>query len=149
MLAPDSQGMLEELTLDGTGMLDLVHHPHIHLLPEAGDTRHTGGMRLTHRLLHLLRMGVDDHRRAFRQGEYRPATLKDMRIRQEIHHTVVLIDRHTLVVCLKGGMEHPVGKDDTLGVARGATGIKDVGDIVERSLFLTHFHLRLTGQVLA
>ena len=106
MLASNGKGMLEEFTLHGAGMVYLVHHPHVHLLPETGDTGHTGGMRLTHRLLHLLRMGVHDQCRTFRQGEDRPSSLKDMRIGEEVHHTVVLIHRHTLVVCLESGMEH-------------------------------------------
>ena len=53
VLAAHGEGVLEELTLDGVGVVYLVHHAHVHLLPEAGYGRHAGGVSLAHGLLHL------------------------------------------------------------------------------------------------
>ena len=101
--------MLEHLTLYGTGMVYLVHHAHIHLLPKTGNSRHTGGMCLSHRLLHLLRIGIDYHRRTGIHTQDGPTTLKDMRIGQEIHDAVFVRHWHTLAVGHHGGIELAVG----------------------------------------
>ena len=131
MLSTYGEGMLEEFTLHGTGMLYLIHHTHIHLLPKTGHTRHTSRMSLPHRLLHLLRMGVHYHRSTFSQRENSPTTLKDMRIRQEVHHAVFLIDRHTFSISDESGMELRMRQDDTLRLARRTTRIEDIGDVIE------------------
>ena len=149
MLATDGKGVHEQLTLHATGVFYLVHDAHIHFLPEAGHAGHTRRVRLTHRLLHLLRVGVDNHRGTLRQRQDGPAALENMGIGQEVHHTVVLIDRHALAISLKGGMELRMRQDDTLGVTCGTAGIEDVGNVVERCLLLAHLHLRLARQVLA
>ena len=149
MLATDIVSMHKELTLYGTGMFYLIHHTHVDLLPETGYCRHTSGMGLTHGLLHLLRMGIDNHRGTLGQGKEGPSALEDMGVRKEVHHTVVLTDRHALVVGLEGSMILSVRQDDALGIACGTAGVQDIGDIVERSFLLQSLYLRLTGQVLA
>ena len=136
MLTTNGQRMAEQLTLNGTGVVDLIHDTHIHLLPETGYSRHTSGMGLAHRLLHVLRMRVDNHRGTFGQGKEGPSALEDVGIGQEVHDTVLLTHRHTLVVGLEGSMELSMRQDDALGIARSTTGIEDVGDIVVRGLLL-------------
>ena len=148
MLATYCQCMIEQLTLHSTGMFYLIHHTHIDLFPEAGHCRHTGGMRLTHGLLHLLRMGINNHRSTLGQRQDGPAALKDMGIGQEVHDTVLFTYRHTLVVGLKGCMELSMRQDDTLGISCCTTGVQDVGNIVEGGLLLQFLHFGLTGQVL-
>ena len=72
-----------------------------------------------------------------------------MRIGQEVHDAVLVIDRHTFIVSLESSMELGVRQNNALRITRCSTGIKDIGYIVERSLFLTGLHLSLAGQVLA
>ena len=71
-------------------------------------------MRLTHGLLHLLRIGVDDHRGTSIKTKYRPATFEDMRIGQEVHDAVVLVDRHTLAISNHSGIKLSMSQDNTL-----------------------------------
>ena len=72
-----------------------------------------------------------------------------MCIGQEVHDTVVLRHWHTLAVGHHGGIKLAVCQDNALRIARSATGIKDIGNIVERSLLLQFVHLYLAWQVLA
>ena len=130
-------------------MLYLIHDAHIDFLPEAGHCRHTRGMRLAHRLLHLLRIGVDYHRGTGIHTEDCPATLKDMGIGQEVHDAVVIVDRHALAISHHGSIKLAVSQDDALRITRRTTGIENVGDIVERGLLLQSLHFNLSGQVLA
>ena len=141
--------MAEQLALHGTGVLYLVHYPHVHLLPEAGHGRHAGGVRLTHGLLDIQRMGVHYHGGTLGQCQDGPSTLKDMSVGQEIHDAVVLVHGYALAVGLKGSMELAVSQYDALRVARRTTGIQDVGNVVVRSLLLQPVHLRLARHVLA
>ena len=143
------QGMFEELALHTAGMFDFVHDTHVDLLPEARHGRHTGGMCLTHGLLNLLRIGVDNHRSTLSQCQYGPSTLKDMGIGQEVHDTVLLAYRYAFVICLKGSMKLSVRQDDAFRVASGTAGIQDVCDVVVGGFLLQLFHFRLAGQVLA
>ena len=105
-------------------------------------------MGLTHGLLYLLRMGIDNHGSTFRQGKDGPSTFEDMGVWQEIHDTILLTYGHTLVISLEGCMELSVRQDDTLRIACRTTGIEDVGNIIIRSFLLQGLHLRLTRQVL-
>ena len=123
MTATYRQGVLEQAALHGTGMLYLVHDTHINLLPETGYGRHTGGMCLAHRLLHLLWMRVDNHPCSGIQTEDSPSTFENVRIGQEVHDAVILVDRHTLAISNHGSMELAVRQDDTLRIARSTTGI--------------------------
>ena len=104
---------VEQFALHGIGLLDLLLHADIHLLPEAGNGTHTSRMHLLERLLYLLRIGVDDDLRTFRHTQDEPSALEDMRDGQEVHDAVVLSHRHALVVRLKGSMILSVGKDHT------------------------------------
>ena len=106
--------MFEESALHGAGMVNLIHDTHIDLFPEAGDGRHTGGMCLAHRLLDILWMGVDNHGGSLRHSQDGPATFEDVRVGQEVHDAVVLVDRHTLAVGFEGSMELSVCQDDSL-----------------------------------
>ena len=130
-------------------MFYLVHDTHIDLLPEAGYGRHTGGVCISHRLLHLLRMGVDNHLCSCIEAEDSPSTLKDVRVGQEVHDAVVFCDGHAFAVGFKGCHKLSMGQDDTLGVARSAAGIQYVGNIVIVGLTLQLLHFRLAWQVLA
>ena len=134
MAAPYLQGMLEELALDGRAGLDLLLHAHVDLLPEAGHSRHAGGMRLAHGLLHLQGIGIDDEAGAHSDAQDLPTFLEDMREGQEVEHAVLVAHRHALVVGLHRGMILPTGEDYALRVTRGAAGIEDVGDVVHRGL---------------
>ena len=77
-------------------------------------------MSLFHRLLHLLRISVDNEARSFRNTQDLPSFLKDMGEGQEIEHTIVFAYWHTLVVGLHGCLILATGKNHTLGVARSA-----------------------------
>ena len=106
-------------------------------------------MRLTHCLLHLLRISVHNQRGSLCQREELPSFLEDMGKGEEVQHTVFLAYRHTFVVGLEGSMILSHRQDDTLGVARRATGIEDIGNIIERGTLLQHLDLRLARVVLA
>jgi len=128
--------MVEEFPLYGIGMVNLVHDSHVDFLPEARYCRHTGRVGLTHGLLYLQRICVDNHSGTLGQAENSPAALEDMRVGQEVHHTVFLGNGYASAIGVKGCMELTVGQDDTLGVARSATGVEDVGNIVEGCFLL-------------
>ena len=149
MTAAYAECMQEQFALHSTGVLYLVHHTHIDLFPETGNGRHTGRMCVTHRLLYLLRMRVDNHACSGIHTQNGPATFKDMRIRQEVHDAVVFVDRHTLAVGHYGGVELSMRQDDTFRVARCTAGIEDVGNVIIGSFLLQFLHFRLTGQILA
>ena len=140
--------MLEQPALHAAARLDLLHHAHIYLLPEAGHTGHAGRVGILHRLLHLLRVGVDDKPGALGQAQYLPSLLKDVGEGQEVQHAVVLTHWHTLIVGLHSGVVLAAGQDDALRVARRTTGVEHVGNVVHRGLRLQGLHLRLPGQVL-
>ena len=106
-------------------------------------------MCLTHGLLDLLRIGVQDELRTFGQAKIGPSALEDVGKRQEAHHAILLTDWHTLVVGNHGRIVLAVCQDDALRVACRATGIDDVANIVHRSLVPELLHLRLTWQILA
>ena len=72
-----------------------------------------------------------------------------MGIGQEVHHAIILANRHTLIVSNHSGMELSVGQDDTLGIASSTTGIENIGDVIIGGLSLQLLHLRLSWQVLA
>ena len=72
-----------------------------------------------------------------------------MREWQEIHHTVVLVNRHILMVCFHSSMELSHREDYAFGIARCTTGIEDIGNIVHRSVLLALLYLGLTSQALA
>ena len=80
-------------------------------------------MCLAHRLLHVLRIGVDYHPGSHRHAQQRPSLLEDMGKGEEVEHTVVLGDGHRLLIGFEGGIILPVAEHHALAVARGATGI--------------------------
>ena len=144
-----AQRMLEEFTLGGIGLLYLFLNAHVHLFPKTGDRRHTRRVRLFHRLLYLLRIGVDNQSCSLCQTEDLPTFFKDMSERQEIQHAVVLIYRYTLVVGLHSGMILSTGQDNALRIACGTAGIENIGNIIHRRLCLKFLHLRLSGQIIS
>ena len=149
MTTTNIESMQKQFTLNGTGMLYLVHHTHIDLLPETGDGRHTGGMCVAHGLLYLLRMGVDYHTCSGIHTQDSPSTFEDMCIGQEVHDAVVFVDRYTFAVCHHSGMELSVRQDDTLRVTCRTTGIENVCDIIIRGFLLQFVNLNLTREILA
>ena len=77
-------------------------------------------MSLAHRLLNLMRVGVDDEMRSFGEREIRPSTLKDMSNGKELNYAVFLCDRHNLVVCFQCRIILSIGEHHSLRVARSA-----------------------------
>ena len=149
MALSDAQSMLEKFTLGCIGLLDLLLNTHEHFLPETRYTRHTSGMSLTHRLLHLQRIGIDYQSRSFCQTKDLPSFLKDMGKGQEIQHTVTLSHGHTLIIGLHGSMILSTSQDNALRIARSTTGIENIGNVIHRCLSLQFLHLRLSGQIIS
>ena len=148
MATANGNGMLKELTLHGTARLYLLLHTHVDLLPEPGHRRHTRGVLLLHGLLHLQRIGVDNESCASCQAQYLPALLEDVSERQEVQYAVVLVDGHALTVGHHCCVILATGQDDTLGIARRATGVEDIGYVIHLSLSRQVVDLRLSWQSL-
>lgn len=106
-------------------------------------------MSLAHRLLYLLRVGVDYNLCAFAKTEEQPSALKDVRDGQEVHYAVFIRYRHNLVVSLKRGMKLTVRKHHALAVAGGSAGVEYVAEVVFIGLGIQLFHFRLPRTVLA
>ena len=106
-------------------------------------------MGLTHAFLNLFGIGVDDELCTLGQGQISPSALKDMGEGQEIDDAVVLRDRHTGVVGFQGCRILPVAEHHTFAVARGATGVEDIAEIIVVGLLVECFHFGLAGQILA
>ena len=140
--------MVEEFLLEGRGIVHLRLHCDIYLLPEARHTAHTGRMHLSHTLLNLVRISIDEEACALAQTEISPSTLEDVGERKEVDDTILLRDRHTLIVGLQGCMILSVGEHHALAVAGGTAGIEDVRQVVHRGLLIEFLHLRLAWQVL-
>ena len=140
--------MVEELLLDRTGFIHLSLHGDIHLLPETWHAAHTGRMHLSHTLLNLLRIGVDDELGTSTQTEICPSTLKDMGEWKEVDDTVLAGDSHTLLVCLQGSIILTVGQHHALAVAGSSTGIEDVSQIIHTSLLVEFLDFGLARKIL-
>ena len=123
MLATHAKSVLEYLALQSSGIVNLLHHTRIYLLPESRHRRHTRRMRLSHRLLHLLRIGVYNHPCTHRHTQQSPSLLKDMGKGQEIEHTVVFTHRHHLLITLKGGIILLMTEHHPLTIASSTTSI--------------------------
>ena len=143
----DSQGAFKQFPLHTASILYLRLDSHIHLLPETWNRRHTGRMRLSHRLLNLSRIGVDDELCTFRQRQISPSAFEDMGERQEVDDAVVLSYWHILVVGDHRCMILSVGKHHTLRVACGTTRIEDITQVFLIGLSPQFFHLRLSWQI--
>ena len=61
-----AQCVLENLALNGIGLVNSRLDGNIYLLPKARNGTHTRWMRLAHALLYLVRIGVDDELCALR-----------------------------------------------------------------------------------
>ena len=114
VLAAYRESMIEQLTLHNAARLNLLLHAHIDLLPETGHGTHTGGMLLTHGLLHLQRVSVDNQTCANGDTQDLPSLLKNVSEGQEVHHAVFRSHRHTFAVGLHCCMILPVGQNHTL-----------------------------------
>ena len=125
---------VEDLLLGNTGAINLCLYSLIHFLPETRHTRHTGRMRLTHRILDLMRIDVDDKRRTLRETEVSPASLEDMREGEEVDDAILIRHRHTSIVGLEGGGILTIGEHHTFRLARRTTRIKDVAEIIVTGL---------------
>ena len=145
----DVPSLIEHLLLHAARAVNLRPYSLVDLLPETRHARHARGMGLAHRLLNLVRVGVDNESAALADGQISPATLKDMRERQEIDDTVFLGQWHALVVCLQRGGVLSIGKHHALRVARGAAGIEDVAKVIVVGFLPKGLYLTLVGQVLA
>ncbi len=149
VLATDGQRVAEKLLLHRRRTFDFLLHALIDLFPESRYGRHTRRVRLAHRLLNLLRIGVQNELSAHREAQISPSALKNMRQGQERHHAVFLGDGHALAVGCHRREILRISQDDTLRVARRAACVDDVAHIVHRRLFPQLFHLRLARQILA
>ena len=149
MLTANGERFLEEFALHGIGIVYLLFHADKHLFPESRNRAHAGGMRFAHTLLYFLRIGVDNQLGTLGQTKNHPATLEDMCKGKEIHDSVLLSNRHTLVVSLKGGMILSVGQHDSFRVACGSAGIKDISQVIETGLLIQSLDLRLAWKALA
>ena len=143
------QRMGKEALFHRTRPFYLVFHGHIHLFPETGNRRHTRGMGLTHRLLYLLRIGIDDELGTHRHTQIRPTTLEDMGEGQEVDDPVVFAHIHAFAVGHKRCTILSIGQHHALALARSAAGVKDVTHILVVGLAPEHFQLALAGQILA
>ena len=123
VLTANTEGMIEKTLLHTSRMVDTVFHCNIDFLPEARHCRHTGGMSLTHRLLNLTRIGVDNKLRPLGECQVGPSALEDMRERQEADYPIALTHRDTLVISHKGRGILPIRKHHTLAFSRGAAGV--------------------------
>ena len=140
--------MVEELLLDRTGIIHLSLHGNIHLLPETRHTTHTGRMHLSHTLLNLLRIGVDDELGTLAQAEICPSSLKDMGEWKEIYDTILFGNWHALIVGLQCGCILTIGQHHALAVAGSSTGIEDVSQIIHTSLLVEFLHFGLAWKIL-
>ena len=68
---------------------------------------------------------------------------------QEVDDAVIFCDGHAGVVSLQGCRILPIAEHHTFAVARSATGVEDIAEIVVVGLFVKRFHLGLTRQILA
>ena len=125
------EGLSEKCTFGTTCTINFCLDTHVDFLPESRYRTHAGGVYLPQCLLYFLWIRIDDQPGTLCETQNSPSPLKHMRIGQEIHHHILFRHWHRLVVGLKRGMILPVGEDDTFAVARSATGIKDVADIIE------------------
>ena len=144
-----AQCMEKQLSFGHVGLVNLFLNTHINFLPETGNGRHTGGVRITHGLLYILRMGINDHTCSGIQTQNGPTTFEYMRVGQEIHNTVILVYRHALGIGHNSGIELSVRKDNALRIACRTTGIENVGNIIEGGFLLKLIHFRLTRKILS
>ena len=142
------QSMVEELLLDRTGIIHLSLHCDIHLLPETRHTTHTGRMHLSHTLLNLLRIGVDDELGTLAQAEICPSTLKDMGEWKEIYDTILFGNRNALIVCLQSSIILAIGQHHALAISSCSTGIEDISQVIHTCLLVEFLYLRLTRKIL-
>jgi len=141
--------MIEEFLLERTGIIHLSLHGDINLLPETWHTTHTGRMHLTHTLLNLMRVSIDDELGTLAQAEIRPSTLKDMSEWKEINDTILFGNRHALIVCLQCSIILTVFQHHALTVSRCTTGIEDISQIIHTSLLVEFLHFCLTRKILS
>ena len=140
--------MTEQFPLGGISLLYLLLYTHIDLLPESGNARHTGRMSFLHRLLYLLRIGINNQSCTFCETQDLPPFLKDMGKRQEVQHTIVLSYWHALIISNHGSIILTTGQNNALGITRRTTRIEDIGNIIHRCRCLNGIHLCLTGEIL-
>ena len=143
------QGMLKHLALDGSGILNPLFHANIHFLPKTGHTAHTRWMGLNERLLHLFGIRVHNNLCAFGDTKETPPALKDMSEREETHDAVVFSDRKILVIGYHGSIILSMSQDDAFGIARSATRIENVRNIIVAGLSIERLHLTLARTALS
>ena len=130
MLLTDIERMLEELAFWSTRFVNLFLDTHKHLLPETRNRRHTSRMRLTHRLLYFLRIGVHNQSGSLRQTEDFPSFLKYMSKWQKVQYPIILIDRHALTIGNHCRMILATRQNDAFRVTRCTTSIKNISDVI-------------------
>ena len=145
----NSQSMLKQAPLQWRCSLHAFFYARIHLLPEPRNRRHARGMRLPHRVLYLVRIGVDDDVCTLRECQVGPSTLKNVRVWQETNYPVFLANGHTFVISFQCGMVLAVSKHHTLTIARCSAGVKYVTKVVVVGIGPSPFHFALPWQVFA
>ena len=147
-LLSHSQSMIEKFLLDRTSIIHLSLYCDIHLLPETRHTAHTGRAHLAHTILNLLWIGIDDELGTLTQAEIRPGTLKDMGEWKEIDDSILVGNRHTLIVGLQCSCILTIGQHYALAVTGSSTGIKDISQIIHICLLVEFLHFGLTRKIL-
>jgi len=67
---------------------------------------------------------------------------------KEIDDTILIRNRHTLIVCLQSCRILTIGQHNTLAVACCSTGIKDISQIIHICLLVEFLHFGLTRKIL-
>lgn len=106
-------------------------------------------MSLTHRLLYLLGIGVDDNLGAFSETQKHPSALKDMSYRQKVHYAVFLGYVYHLIISPQCCMKLPVSKHNALAVACCSACIENIAQVVIVSFGIQLFYFRLARTVCA
>ena len=129
-------------------MVDFLLHTGIHLLPEAWHGSHTGRVHLQHRLQHVLWLQVHGQCAAETKAKVTPGPLKDVGEGQETHNDILIRERQHAHMPTEGSSILSMGLHDTLRQARGATGIKDICQVVWLQFVAALLNLVLIGMSL-
>ena len=141
VFAARADGVEQHRPADARLLGDAFLYALVHFLPEAGDAAHHRGAHLFDRRLDVLRMQVDADLHAALQADICPASLEDVRQRQEAHrHILVRHLRQADVVRAEGLEVVCVVEHHALRFARRAGRVEDVGQVVGRRLRRAFFH---------
>ena len=134
-LAPHLEGHLHGQPLGCRHGCNLLLDSDIHLLPEPRHGRHASGPHLLDGVLDHLGVAVHCHLGAAVQAHIGEPFLEDVAQGQECHrHIVGAYHVKAYAVTYDGGVIVGMGEDSPLGLAGGARGVDQCGDVLGRSL---------------